>query len=247
MTDSPYNVSTEHPPAKSPSSWIILSNIVTTPEKAFKDMQADYPVLFPLFTLILLNIAMMALLFANMDFQWYVDYMVEATAGDASKAEQDQVRQGLEMFGSTGLAGIAILGAAIGIPIIFCLFALYFMIISSVRNDGFQFKQWFSFVSWTSIPSLIGVFAAIVVIMTSSDGQLAPEKLNPLSLNELFFGMNAVQGVGNILASTDLTMIWTVALMTIGYAKWTQSSYAKSFATIIAPYVVLFGVRFLIA
>ena len=246
MTESPYDVSKDNLATKSPSVISIFINILTSPSKAFKDMQADYPVLFPLFTIVTLNVVLMVMLFSSIDFSWYVDYMVEATAGDKSRAEQDQVRQGLEMIGPTGYMGIAIVGVVIGIPIIFCLFALYFVIVSNVRNDGFQFKQWLSFISWTSIPALIGTLASFVAIMTISNGQIAPEKINPLSFNELFFNLDAVQGVGNILASADITLFWVIGLMIIGYAKWTESSYGKALSIILGPYFILFGIRFLL-
>ena len=74
------------------SSMSIMTNIFTAPEKAFKDIQQAYPILLPLLTLIIAQAVVAVLLFSNIDFEWYVDHMVELTAGDLSRAEQDQTR-----------------------------------------------------------------------------------------------------------------------------------------------------------
>ena len=229
----------------STSSLSILSNIFTAPERAFKDIQQSYPILLPLLLIIAAQAIVAVLLFSSIDFEWYVDYMVEATAGDKSGAEQDQIRQGFEMMSPTTMSAMAVVGSAIGIPVIFAIFSLYFVIVSNITNDGFQFKQWFSFICWTSLPMLVDVLASIMTILTASNGQFAPESINPLTLNELFFGLDAMQGLGNIMASTSITLLATISLLTIGYAKWTEKSLAKSFMIIMVPYVIYYGIRFL--
>jgi hypothetical protein len=128
---------------------------------------------------------------------------------------------------------------------VFSLHALYFVFVSNLRDDGFRFKQWFSLVCWSSMPSLIGLFASFFVVLIATNGQIVVEDLNPLSLNALFFKLNASQGLGGHLAAFDLTMLWSIALMTLGYANWTQLSYLKALFLVIAPYLVLFGVTIL--
>jgi len=245
MADSPYDVSQDGEKLESPSSLSILTSIITTPSKAFADIKVDFPILFPLLSIIGLNAILVVFLYANIDFGWFVDHMVESQSGDVSKAEQDQMRQGMEMMSPTMMSSFGAISVAIVLAIVFCTIALYYVIVSSITNDGFQFKQWLSFVTWTSIPSLVGTFASFVVILMSTNGQIAPETLNPLSLNALFFDLNAIDGLGNILATTDITIFWSIVLMTIGYAKWTESSMAKSFGIVILPYAIYYGIRFL--
>ncbi len=229
----------------STSSLTLLTNIFTSPQQAFQDLREDYPVLLPLLTLILVNAALVLLLFTFIDFQWYVDHMVEMQAGDLSLAEQKGVRSAFEMMSPNTMGAIGAGTVAIFLPIVFSLQAAYFVIVSNINNDGFEFKQWFSFISWCSLPSLMGALASLVVIFTSSNGQFAPETLNPLSLNALFFNLNAVKGLGAVLASIDLSVFWTMTLMTIGYSKWTNKSVPVSFFIILVPYILFYGIRFL--
>lgn len=227
----------------SPSSISIIQNIFTRPEQAYRDIQQNYPVLLPLVLIMSFNALLLILLFSNIDFEWYVEHMVNLTAGETSRMEQDQVRQAFSMMSASSLGMVSALSAVIGIAVVYCINALYFVIVSGLTGDGFQFKQWLSFVSWSSMPSLLAVFVSFLFILTSANGQIAPESINQLSLNELFFGLNPVEGLGNILASTDLTLFWSIALMTIGYAKWTEKSQAKSFFIVILPYVIFYAVR----
>ncbi|WP_444994578.1 YIP1 family protein [Aliikangiella sp. IMCC44359] len=227
------------------SSISILTNIITSPQQAFKDIQHAYPILLPFLAVVLMNAVVVILLFASIDYEWYVDHMVEAQAGELSRAEQDQTRAAFEMMSPSLMSGFGAGGVIVGIGIMYSVMALYFVIVSNVTNDGFQFKQWFSFISWTSIPTLIGALASLVIIITSSNGQFAPESINPLTLNELFFGLNPLKGVGSILAKVDITMFWSIALMTIGYAQWTEKSIGKAFGIVILPYLIFYGISFL--
>jgi len=232
---------------KVPSNFSILSEIFTSPGKAYENMKLDYPILFPFLTIVILNMLLVITLYSVIDYQWFIDHMVEMQAGELSKSEQDQTRQAFEMMNAGVMGGIGAVSVVIMFGVIFCLQALYFVIVSNITNDGFQFKQWFSLVSWSSMPSLLGVLAAFVVVLTASNGQVAPESMNPLTLNELFFGMNPTQGLGAIYATTDITMFWSMALTVIGYAKWTGKDVVKSSLIVLLPYLVYYGVRIAIA
>lgn len=225
------------------SGLSITTNIFTEPHKAFKDIQQNYPILIPLSLIVALNSIIVIMLFINIDFSWYVEYMVESTAGDKSKEQQDQVRQGIEMMSPIMMAVMSVVSQAVAKVVIFCLTSLYYVIVSNINNDGFQFKQWLSFVSWTALPSLVSSLASFVVILASNNGQIVPETIDPLSLNALFFNLDAVNGIGRILASTSITIFWTIALMTIGYACWTKKSMLQSFLIVTIPYALYYGVR----
>ena len=225
----------------------ILTNLFTAPQAAFEGIIRESPILLPMLTIIAINAILVVFLYTNIDYPWFVDHMVELQAGDLSKAEQNQVRQGMEMMSPRVMGGVGAFSVAAVLCVIFCLEALYFLIVSNIAGDGFRFKQWLALVSWTAMPSLLGSLAAFVNILSSSNGQIAPESLNPLSLNELFFNLQATQGIGAILASVDITLFWTLALMVMGYAKWTQRSLIKSSLIVLTPFVVIFGIRFLLA
>jgi len=220
----------------------ILSNIFTSPAEAMQQVQERYNILFPLFILMLATVIVFSYYYVAVDYQWYIDHMVEISSGELSKSEQEQTRAAFSMMSQTTMGTITTITASIGIAIVFVIQAVYFVIVSNINNDGFQFKQWMSFVAWSSLPALLVYLAMIVYISSSSNGQIAFETLNPLSLNDLFFGMDATQGAGKMLASLDLTKFWSMYIMIIGYQKWTAKSMQTSATVVLIPFVGIYGI-----
>lgn len=234
-TNEPYQPS-------STSYSTILSNIFTSPVEAMQQVQENYNILLPLLTLMSATVVVFAYYYVAVDYQWYIDHMVEISAGELSKSEQEQTRAAFTMMSKTTMASITAITAAIGVAIVFVIQAVYFVIVSNITNDGFQFKQWMSFVAWSSLPSLLAYLAMIVYISSSSNGQIAFETLNPLSLNDLFFGLDANEGAGKMLASLDLTKFWSMYIMIVGYQKWTGKSISSSSIVVLIPFIGIYGI-----
>ena len=224
------------------SSLTILGNIFTAPSEAMTQVQERYSVALPLLTILIATVAVFLYYYSAVDYQWYVDHMVEVSAGELSKSEQETARAGLEMMSQSTMSWAAGISSAIFIAIVFVIQAVYFVIVSNITNDGFQFKQWMSFVCWTSMPALVAFLAIAVYILSSSNGQIPPESLNPISLNELFFNLDATKGFGQILGSIDLTKFWTIYIMTIGYQKWTNKSMQTSAMIVLIPFIAIYGI-----
>ena len=231
----------------STSSLNILVNIFASPVNAYEDLQKNYPILLPLLLSIGISILSIALLYSNIDYKWLIDHMVELQAGDTSPAQQEQMRKGMGSMSPRTMGMLASASIIIMLFIIYSLYAAYLLMISNLNNDGIGFKKWFSFISWSFLPSLLGGVASIVTILSSNNGQIAPETLNPLSLNELFFSLDPSHGMGAILASTDISIFWILTIMTLGYAKWTQRAYFNSFLLVSAPLLAYYAIRILMA
>ncbi len=234
-------------PALQPvGNFSILINIFTAPQVGMVQVQQRYNVIFPMFLLTVLSALAMYTYFNLVDYQWYLDYMVEATAGELSKSEQDATRAAMSMLSQSATGSFAAGSLLIFIPIVYAIQAVYFVIVSNVSNDGFEFKQWFSFIAWSATPGLIVVVAMFAFLLTSSNVQIPPDSLNPLSLNELIFGLEPSQGLGKLLSSIHLGQIWSLAVMVIGYQAWTKKSMAKSAAVVLAPFVIFYASWFLL-
>lgn len=218
----------------------ILTNIFTAPTEAMKQVQERYSFALPMISMALLMGAVMFAYYAIVDYAWFVDYLVESTAGELSKAEQDASRAVFDMMSQSTMGLVTAASLMIGIPIIYVIQAVYFVIVSNVNNDGYEFKQWLSFIAWTSMPGLIVVLTMAAVLLTSSNGQIPPDSLNALSLNELIFGLDPTKGLGKLLASIHIAQIWSFVLMVIGYQVWTKKSMATSAMIVMTPFVLFY-------
>ncbi|MBV1908690.1 MAG: YIP1 family protein [Kangiellaceae bacterium] len=218
----------------------ILTNIFTSPSTAMGQIQTNYSVAFPMLLVILLSAVVWFSYYSMVDYEWFVDYIVETTAGDLSKSEQDQTRAGMSMMPQSVMGSITAVTAAIAVALIYVVQAVYFLIVSNVNNDGYEFKQWLSFVTWTSLPVLLTILAMFAMLFSSSTGQIAPDALNPLSLNELIFGLDPSKGIGKLLSTIHLPQLWSLAIMVIGYSVWTKKSTSASSMIVLTPFVLFY-------
>ena len=231
----------------STSSLNILVNIFASPVNAYEDLQKNYPILLPLLLSMSISLLAIILLYSSIDYHWLIDHMVELQSGDTSPAQQEQMRKAMGSMSPRSMGMIAGASIVIMSVVIYSLYAGYLLVISNLNNDGIGFKKWFSFVVWSFLPALLGGVASIVTILSSSNGQIAPERLNPLSLNELIFNLDPSDGMGSFLASTDISIFWILTIMTLGYAKWTQRAYFNSFLLVSAPLLAYYAIRILMA
>jgi len=218
----------------------ILSNIFRAPAVGMTQVQQRYNVIFPFFVLTILSGMVTYSYFNIVDYAWYVDYMVDLAAGELSKAEQDTARAPYLLLSQSAMAFIAGLSVVLVVSILYIIQSIYFVVVSNVNNDGYQFKQWFSFIAWTSMPGLIAVVATFASLLTSSSIQIPLDSINPLSLNELIFTLDPSKGLGSLLSSIHIAQIWSFVVMVIGYKIWTKKSTGKSAAIVLAPFVIFY-------
>ncbi|MDQ7050850.1 MAG: YIP1 family protein [Enterobacterales bacterium] len=140
---------------------------------------------------------------------------------------------------------LSVVTILIMIPIMYVVQSVYFVIMSNIYGDGIEFKQWYSFISWSSLPNLVAILASFAYLATSSNAQIAPDSINQLSLNELIFGLEPSKGIGKLLSTLHLAQFWSFAVMTIGYSQWTKKPVVKSASIVLTPYVIFYIAWFL--
>ena len=242
MTDATNNSQEMAPENQDTGVFSILVNLITSPQQAYQAMKFDYPILFPLMIFIVLMITTTILYMTSVDYEWFVEQQVEMMAGDKSKAEQDLVRAQFDLMSPLVQSLVQSAFLTIGYIVMFCAYSGYYVINSGINNDGYDFKQWFSFIAWAWIPKCIMFFMAIVIILISDNGQIPQDSLNPTSLNYLFFELSPASGLGSLFSMIDLGTVWSWIIMTIGYQVWTKSSIAKSAFITLLPYIVIYGI-----
>jgi hypothetical protein len=140
------------------------------------------------------------------------------------------------------LVTMSAIGGALGPLVMYGLVATYFTIVSKITNIQISFGKWFAFAAWAAVPGLLLIPLGALQIVLAQQGQLAPNQLNPLSLNQLFFHIDMSARWATLLDSISLTTLWTLFVSVIGFQTWTKKSRASSIAIVAAPYLVIFGI-----
>lgn len=240
MNDSSSNLSEQ--PSTQAGFVTIALNLVTAPSLAFKQLQQRPQLLIPMLLIISVQVAVIVYYYQVVDLSWMMDQVMARFADNPEVQQRMADSPNNMMMGRTAMTISGAVGAAIVYPAIWAAFAVYFVLVSLTSGDGIKFKQWYCLVCWCSLPVILRAIASLVTIMLSSNGQIGQEQLNPLSLNNLFFGLHTGEDGVAFLSAIDLISLWCMTLTVIGYQSWSQKSWGTAAAIVLAPYLIFYGI-----
>ena len=148
----------------------------------------------------------------------------------------------MESIAPSNMMWLTMLSSGVSILVIYLLQSSYLSLVSALQGDEIRFKQWWSLVAWTNLPSLFLSISMAVNILLNPNGQLSALELNGLSL--LSLGMETDNtSLNRVFSTINLAMIWhRGAMLIMAYRQWLQASAFKAMAIVIAPYLLIFGI-----
>ncbi len=218
-----------------------MADIFTAPGKALENVKNHTAWLWwPLLVSVLLACAMMAYYYSWVDF----DYLVEETIRQQPVERRAEAAEGIRNFMKPGSTMMITMVAIVVMTLVIYTIQSTYLHLANKLTAGAEIKwgQWFSFSAWTAFVGVIGPLAAFVVIFMADNNQLAQHELQPLSMNALFIHAQAGDPWFNWGNALQLTNLWMLALMSIGYARWTGASMAKSVIVAVLPWALIFGI-----
>lgn len=144
--------------------------------------------------------------------------------------------------------GYLIIGAVGGIVVIAVVelvYALYlFMADKLFSADSRSYGRWFSFTAWTWLPIVLAYVAGMIAWGLSGHGaSLTPGDVT--SLNALFLHLKPGSPYFR-LAQFSVLQFWVIGLVTYGLRRWCGHGAGKALAIALVPYVLVYGVTFLV-
>ncbi len=218
-----------------------MTDMVASPGKAFDQIKLHSSWFWwPLLISIVLAAGMMYYYFNWVDFSWFVEETIRAMPVEQRAEAAEPTRQFMQQ-GSTSWMSVG--GVVIGSFIIYAIMGVYFHLANKLTTSAdLSFGQWFSFSVWANFVSIFGTLAAIAYILMSDTNQISAESLQVTSFNALFVKASVGDPWYSIASSFSLINIWIIALMTIGYARWTGATMMKSAIVALLPWVLVFGI-----
>lgn len=216
-----------------------LIDIFTSPGDVFASLKDKPSFLLPVVLLVGASCAVIVWYYSLVDIPWLMERSFEMSQPDIPA---DQRAQMLEQASQAPRGMLASTSAiAVGVVVIVLLLAmgLYLTIVSMLTNDGLRFSQWFSLVSWASVPVVLSSAASLVNLAVRDATFLPAEQLNPLALANLL-GLEVRTGFpDSLLLYVDPTSIWALVLMIVGYRQWTGKDFAVSALIVAAPLLTI--------
>lgn len=176
--------------------------------------------------------------FNFVDFEWYRDYVINASAGDLSPAEQDNMRsmmnQSVLTYGSLSFLVIYQLG-------INALMAIYLHLTTKSDEKNLNgFTDWYGFTWWVSLPSVISFVASILVLTFATTNQLSLAAVNPMALS-YWMGLDDTSDWYGITNMIRPDLILSIYLIAVGISRWTSFERAKIYAITFTPFAIIFA------
>ena len=216
-------------------------NVLVSPVEAFGALKSRTLFLYPFFAVILAQALMIFYYYQVVDFPWFINDMVANLPEDTPRQTRDMVAESQMKMGAGVLGIISAVSITVVFPVVFLLFAGYLALVSLARGDGIKFGQWFGLVCWSAVPALIASAASMVTISLSEDGRLGQADINPLTLNNLFFQLRANEPGASFFNTVDLSALWSMVLVAIGYRTWTGKKSVASTVIVLLPGLLLYG------
>lgn len=219
----------------------IYFSILIDPKKGFSDAlkQRVGSLLFPLFAAILFTTLLNVFYYYRVDFHWL---MGELTAGVPEQQRLSMV----EALTPARLIAVSLVSVIALAILVNSARAFIYWVILKVRGDSQRFVRLLALTMWSTAPVALILPAGIINILLVSNGHIAPNNVNPVSLNQLFFGLPSTSQWGSLLSSFSLVNVWEVFLIVIGLRVVTSMSTLRAILVALVPDVVFYGIWALI-
>jgi hypothetical protein len=221
-------------------SFGILQALIFEPKKAFTELDARPRVLFPLVLLLVTTLGMLFWYFSVADLDWLI---AQSTQNDPRAAQMtDEQRRVAAEYGPIIAKWSTLIGGAIVIVCLRLLEALYYLLAGKIMNVQRSYKHWLSLSVWSSLPAVLGVIPAAVVLLTTTTTQFDQGQLQSLSLNNLLFHRTMDEPGYTLLTSMNVLQLLCVYLAAFGVRAWSGRSWLFSIVYASLPMVLIYGV-----
>jgi hypothetical protein len=223
------------PPA---SPFSALLRLFYEPGPAFAQLAEHRSTWIPVLSVLAANAGLLLWYFLRfVDYAWFQEQLLSGVT-DPAEREQHQ----LSAISQQSMAIMTAAGSAVATLGSYALSGLYLMIVGKVKNRELSIGRGFSLSAWASLPSVLLLPLGAMQMLLASHQQMPVEALNPATLNQLLFQLEASHPLAGLLESLSVPFFWNLALLVIGYQAWTGTARGTAMRIVLLPYAVIYGI-----
>lgn len=219
----------------------LTAALATAPSTAFAELRERPRFWFPLLLLVATTVGLLYWYYSVVDIEWFKDAIYSNNPQIQALPDAERARA-MGMVGRGMLLWGSVIGTIIGLPCVFLITALYFLLAAKVTKLPLGFKHWFALTCWTSMPLLLGTVVGAIFMLMSDTTQISPNTLQPLSLNELLFHLPLGSPGQTMLSSLSIPALLGAILSIIGVHTWSQRSWIFSAIVALIPVALFYGI-----
>jgi hypothetical protein len=189
---------------------------LTSPTRTFGQIAERPTWLVALVVLVAVGVLSGALISGKIDWEQVTRDSLEQQGQQLSEEQLERIIDFQERFGPV----MSIAGPLVGVPIIYLLVALVFMVVFKVLGGDLTFVKSLAVVVHGMLPRGVAGLLSIPVILGRDDFDFEELQDGSVLASNLaaFAPEDAGPGLMALLSSFDLFSVWAVVLLVIGYA-----------------------------
>jgi hypothetical protein len=226
----------------------IVQALAFEPRQAFTELDARPRFWWPLLVVVLASAVLTFWFMSFVDLEWLIDQQLRQSARTASLTEEEIVALARQQASMGGLlAGIGAVATGLFIAFMLLVGAVYYLLAGKIAGVNRSFRHWLALSAWTSLPTVLAVIPAALVLLTATSNQVGQDSLQALSLNELFFKREPGETGFALLTNINLFTFVSLYLATVGVKVWSGRSWLFSIVFSVLPLILIVGVWALFA
>jgi Yip1 domain len=217
-------------------AWQLILN----PSAAFQSLKEKPSFWFPLVVLSLSTAAVLFWFYSVVDFAWLRDQIL-ASGAQFEKMSEAQRAQASGMISQKTMMLSSIIGAIVIVPVIRFIEAIYYLLVGKMTRVEGSLKQWFALACWSGFPAVLAVVLMAVSILLRGNGQMTPDAMSMLSLNELFFHVPMGSKWHGLLSSITILNPYIWWLTIVGVKVFSGRSMLYGVMVVMVPLALIYG------
>ncbi|MFZ2492150.1 MAG: Yip1 family protein [Thermoanaerobaculia bacterium] len=240
--DSTQPVTPTAEPAPKSNVFQRIAGVLFAPAKTFEEIARRPDLLAPLAIIVLISLIVTVMIVPKMDFEATVREQMESSGRNMSEQDMDRAAR----FGAAFAKTTAYASPILTIPVLAIIAGILLLAFRLFGGEG-GFKQAFSVTIYAWFPHIIAsIITAIIVV---SRGTVTADEVGTAVLSNLgaFVDMKEQAVLYALLSSIDIFSIWTLTLLTFGFAAVSRMSKAKAAVIVVSLWVVTVVIKIALA
>jgi len=217
---------------------MLLLDIFLDPGKVFIALKERPTFLVPLLVFVAVLVASTLAYFLRVDPVWYADHVLAMAGTEMTTAEIAQAKQFMPSAPVQGYIGTAV--AAIATPLLFALFAVYYLLAGKVAGAAVTFKHAMALSTWASMPTVLGIAVMLVGALLMAP-QTAQNTLMLTNVDPLLVQLPYDSAFSGLAKGFSLITFWVIGLTALGWKTFTGSGWKSALLVAVLPTLVFYG------
>jgi hypothetical protein len=220
------------------NSFSRIAGALFSPNETFAEIARKPDFLIPLIVLVIVGFVTTVLLVPRMDFESATREAMERQSQNMSSEDMERALRIGTAFGKA----ITYVSPVLGIIVLMIIAGVLLLAFRLFGGEG-TFKQAFSVTLYAWFPMLISGILMTVIALTRT--AIPADQVNALLKSNLgaFVDPKEQMVLFALLSSIDIFTIWTVALLSIGFAHLSKFSKTKSAVIVVSLWLVTVVVK----